>query len=524
MRNFLDFVSNDVEVKKTFLSSLPTKTKTNIKKYNLAVDEFIQKYTSYKESVFRYINAKNDSLRVREAAKDLSAYDKKIEDLEKVRNIFNPLNTSYEKMGFDELIYRMSNYYVFNSESIDSIINEFIDKFNTAGISLKSSDFDYTYYVHKYMDVFLEVRNHNKTQDDLNRTFEEIYWANPDIISHIEVNFRKLINKYMKKFDAYIIKRKKEYSKDFGINNYRECMEQLTKEYLARKQASEEGIGDIVEKALNKEFDISQYLETSKFRKSAYSSFLDENIDITDNNVMSKMCDTLTKLSNNLEEYNGYLKLEPLITDFKKKYSSLKDQPSSNQVELKTTLNTIKKQEVELDKLNKKIFRGNDDKILKMESISRTKQLYDLYKKYDEEYFKYKVLSVLNANMSISDVFDLYYAFSGFKKLTIQKVYKLNTYNEVIQQASIFDNFAKDPTNIIVKGLAAFEENNIPRIIANKYKLNNIRIYENDITFDNITTLNNKISLITRIYKINLSITSVEKIWFMVNAKKIIEK
>lgn len=41
MRNFLDFVSNDVEVKKTFLSSLPTKTKTNIKKYNSSIDEFI---------------------------------------------------------------------------------------------------------------------------------------------------------------------------------------------------------------------------------------------------------------------------------------------------------------------------------------------------------------------------------------------------------------------------------------------------------------------------------------------------
>ena len=37
-------------------------------------------------------------------------------------------------------------------------------------------------------------------------------------------------------------------------------------------------------------------------------------------------------------------------------------------------------------------------------------------------------------------------------------------------------------------------------------------------------TLKNKIALITRINKINDSNTTVEKIWFIVNANKIIEK
>ena len=45
MHNFLDFISNDVEVKKTFLSSLPTKTKTNIKKYNAEYYSKTDEYT-----------------------------------------------------------------------------------------------------------------------------------------------------------------------------------------------------------------------------------------------------------------------------------------------------------------------------------------------------------------------------------------------------------------------------------------------------------------------------------------------
>ena len=68
----------------------------------------------------------------------------------------------------------------------------------------------------------------------------------------------------------------------------------------------------------------------------------------------------------------------------------------------------------------------------------------------------------------------LFLSFDYFKKLTIQKVYEINDYDEVIKQSSIYDEFAKNPTNLIVKGLPVFEKNNIPRIIANKYKLNNL--------------------------------------------------
>ena len=49
-------------------------------------------------------------------------------------------------------------------------------------------------------------------------------------------------------------------------------------------------------------------------------------------------------------------------------------------------------------------------------------------------------------------------------------------------------------------------------------------ITEEDITPDNLDALKNKIALITRVNKINNSNTTVEKIWFIVNANKIIEK
>ena len=126
--------------------------------------------------------------------------------------------------------------------------------------------------------------------------------------------------------------------------------------------------------------------------------------------------------------------------------------------------------------------------------------------------------------MTMSEVLDLYYSFDYFKKLTIQKVYSLNLYNDIIEKSKLFDSFAMNPTNVIVRGLSIFEENNIPRIIANKYKLNNIQINEEDIEGDNISVLNSKIQLIDRINKIEESGATVDQIWFLVKSQNILNK
>ncbi len=524
MNNFLDFINSDVEVKKTLISSLPTKTKTNIKKFNETIDEFTTKYETYKESVYKYINAKNKSIKIKSSEKDNQKYIDNINTLQEVRKIFNPYNTFYEKMGFDELIYRISNYYVFNFDSVDKIIGEFIDKFNTAGIKLGEKDFDLTYYVNKYMRVFLKVRDGKDNSENLNKIFEEIYWVNPDLIGHIEINFRKLIKNYSKKFEEYVRKLKKDYMKQYNVESYNDCLKKLENAYEELAKASEEDVSIITSKALNNEFDISQYLETNKFRQSAYDSFISPDVSLEDKEAMSKICITLNKLGENLKEYSQYLEIVPMLDEFKNQYEKLATQKEANNNEMKALDNVIKKKEIELEKINKKVFKRDDNRSLKIEAVSEAKKLYALYKKYDEEYIKTKVLAVLNINMTISEVLDLFYSFDYFKKITIQNVYKLTSYNEIIEKSNLFDEFAMNPTNIIAKGLSIFEENNIPRIIANKYKLNNIQINEEDIVGDNINVLNNKISLIERVNKIENSGVTVVQIWFLVKSQKILNQ
>ena len=89
MNNFLDFINSDIEVKKTLLTSLPTKTKTNIKKFNNTIDEFASKYESYKKSVYKYINAKNKSIKIKPTNKDNQKYIDSINTLQTIRKVFN---------------------------------------------------------------------------------------------------------------------------------------------------------------------------------------------------------------------------------------------------------------------------------------------------------------------------------------------------------------------------------------------------------------------------------------------------
>lgn len=87
-----------------------------------------------------------------------------------------------------------------------------------------------------------------------------------------------------------------------------------------------------------------------------------------------------------------------------------------------------------------------------------------------------------------------------------------------------FDDFASTPTNIIINGINAFDDKNVAEVIANKYRLENINIEVNDLDEDLITSLIGKIEYLSRLYNIEHSNTSIEKLWFMSQVQKIKKK
>ena len=141
MNNFLDFIVKDINAKKTLLSTLPTKTKTNKKKFNANIKDMENKYNEYKDSVRNYILAKNRAIKIKDDRQNHDKLNDTIINLENVKFLLNPSNSYFEKMGFDDLLYRLNNYYTFNFKSLNEIINGFLDKFELAGIKLTRDDF-----------------------------------------------------------------------------------------------------------------------------------------------------------------------------------------------------------------------------------------------------------------------------------------------------------------------------------------------------------------------------------------------
>ena len=123
-----------------------------------------------------------------------------------------------------------------------------------------------------------------------------------------------------------------------------------------------------------------------------------------------------------------------------------------------------------------------------------------------------------------SDVIKLYYSFDFYKRETLASVFELTTYDDIINLCNEFNEFASNPTNIIIQGIDVFEGSDMADVVCNKYRLENINISATDLDENNIVSLINKIDFVFRIYQIEHSKLSIEKIWFIVQNTKIQDK
>lgn len=534
MNSFLDFITNDIEAKKTFLSSMPINNKTNIKKFNEKIAAIYENYVYYKESVLNYLKAKSESFECEEKKQNIEKLKQEFSDLKHIKFMLNTMNTYKEKLGLDNLLYDIKNYSNFTFEQINEIIKKIISKFEMVGINLKESDFKYTCYVNEYMSAFL---CDNDNYEKLSEIFEKIYWYNPNIIEHIELNFRKLIKKHEKEFEEYVKKQQHDLLVKNHFTNYEEFTKALKDKYKELQKAQNEDLHKIIEMAKKSEIEINNYFENNKLRITTFETLTVKPVDFKNEEANKKILDTLSRLKGNIIEYSNYLKFLPLFENFRKKYEK-QDSKESLATSLKNIETQISSKEAKLESINNKIFNSDKSgflflkkdntesmKTLKIESLKIAKELYDLYYEQETQQFENKILTLKDDELLlISDVVRLYYSFNYFKKETFKEIFNLTNYDEIVKLCDEFDEFASTPTNIIINGINTFEDSYVASTIANKYKLENINISETDLDEDNLTVLKNKIDFIFRINKIEKSHLSIEKIWFIVQVQKILEK
>ncbi len=526
MNNFYKFINNDIETKKSIIANLPTTTSNNIKKHNQKIKDILEKYEEYETNITKYLLAKRESFEVGNKVPKEITHSSEITDLERVCFLLNPSNTFIEKLELDILLYQLNNYSDFNFNELNNIINKFVDKFGTIGITLNAMDFVYTNYVHNYMSTFLEIKNSGSSDySRVAKIFEEVYWTNPEFIEHIELNFRQLIQKHGKKFHTYLTSLQNDVVVKYGITSYEMCLDKLKQLYYDKPQEEAEDIKDIVYKARNNEFDISQYREDSSFKENAFSSLI-PNADYSNEEAMKELYVNLNKLKENILEYKSYSSFLPLLNHFKEEYEKLLTEPYDPKTNvLRIIEGDIANQEDRLDKISKRILgpkkmftkAPSPEEInrCKYDSIQIANELRKIYKAYDYEIFKAQILRVLSPSMTVKDLFSLYYSYSFHKLKDIKKAFNLSTYKELEAKSIEFDEFVLDPTKMIVSGSLVFSDNEVAKIIVNKYRLNDINITENDLSVENLETTIEKINLILRLKTINESTITPEKIHFI---------
>ncbi len=529
--NFLNYILDDIDTKKKTLASMPIKTKTNIKKYNDLVDSILKSYDEYENNVTKYITAKSNSFQVPTVVKnnDIDNINNQIKELEEAKFLINPFNTFYEKLKFDEMLYELDFYGDYDFSNIYVVLDKLLDKFEAIGVRLTSTEFNYTPYVYDFMRAFLEVRISNSSNfERVTKIFEEIYWTNPDLVRHIVFNFKKLIRKHAKKFDAYLTVLQKKVIASNRLSSYGDCISRLEDLYISKNNIDKETIEDIVNKSLNGEINIALYLEGSKYRDSVAKEFKDD-LDLNNLEDFKLVCDNLEKLKINIEEFAYYKKLLPLIDYIKVEFDKTSENITKfDSKRVKQIENLIIEKENKMDKLNKKVVNpsrlfGKPNELevskIKAESLNVAKELTKMYEKYDETYFIDKLIRVYSTSMTVSDFLTVLNSFEAFKRILLKKVFNLKSKAEVEEYVDCFNYYVGNPLNIISKGILIFDTNDIARIIINKYRLNNININEASLINSDLEDFLGKINLMLRVFIIKNSEITEEQIWFKSEVK-----
>ena len=220
---FEKYISSNKDV----LSVLPINTKRNRSKYVEKVKELEETALKIKKVIWNEIVSRYDKILDIKENPQVDAVRKEIKSIENI-DLFNELNTPYEKLEFDKITHNLNCFFEGNLEFVNKNIKLFIEKFRALGITLTENDFNYSQYTSQFMKVFFEESaNGNLDSERLKKSFEEIYWKCPDIVTHIELNMRYLYYLNSKKIEKELSERK--IISEANYRRYRLELDALTK-------------------------------------------------------------------------------------------------------------------------------------------------------------------------------------------------------------------------------------------------------------------------------------------------------
>ena len=255
LEEFDKYISSNKEV----LSVLPINTKKNRAAYVKKAEEMLEKAIQIREVIWNEIVSRYEKLNKADANPEVAELQKQVDEIKNVE-LFNELNTPYEKLGLDRITHKLSCFFEGDLKLVNTNIKEYLDIFKNYGIEFSIEDFCYSDSTTEYMTVFLSEYTNNSLEnsDVLKKTFENIYWKCPDIVTHIELNLRYLYHINSKKIEKELLARneailaKENLDKNGLVRKYFDLNKELIK--VQRKDPK-----FILDKFLNGEWKIKDF-------------------------------------------------------------------------------------------------------------------------------------------------------------------------------------------------------------------------------------------------------------------------
>jgi hypothetical protein len=509
-------IENKISSIKEVLSNLP---KNNVKNQKRYLDELLSlkdEYSKYNDNIYKELNDRYNKIISISKDSNIDILENKLNEYSSYLYLLSNM-TSYEMSGLDRVLFDLSHFYKVNLDRVNKDISLAIDIFRRVGINLNKSDFGYSSYSKKYMEIFLSNEFNSEV---VKGTFENIYWECSDIIVHIELNFKYLYWKNKKIFDKFYEREKNNFlkSKSLDEKSYFSQYKDLCSSY---DKVVFEDVATIYNNFISKKYNISDYKD-GKIEKSCIELC---NIDI-DGDFKDEDIINISKLYNSLIEYKNYMSFIVFVDDIKKIYENRDKYKNITRDKFKN----IKKLEGSLfssnRKLNNYIRFGKKGKSLDGLRFKINNIILELKKLYDEldmDRFCEEV-SKLDEHVNSFEVLSLV----SSRYLYIRSVLKRDNDdlidNDVDQVISSLKKFLISPYNIIINNLLINDNKNIPMIICDRYKLLNFNV---NVDFFDISNIDSSIDIVYKIliyYEIIKRDISLDDIRFVCDMNSYISK
>lgn len=484
------------------ISILPHTKKADKKKYT----EYLAKnITDYKEKE-EYI--KEEIIKRKTKYLEI-VQNPKIKELANLEPDYNkimclsPLASSLNKMELDINLFKLKYYYKNNINEVNIAIKTIIKIFKEVGLTLTLDDFNYHKYVKEYMKMVFTKNIDEKT---LYTEFEKIYWACPEIITIIRLNFYSIYFNNKKQIDAYYTKTYKEEN----LNVYIDKLIKQQKEYDTLTHSDKRFI---IDKFLNNELLLNDYTETNITK--LFNRYLNDKEN--EHNY-----DNLLKLLFNLKEYKEFTEYKSILETIVNLY---KDKNTYQNL-YNNKLKEISKNESELSSLNKKlnkkgIFKPKEDKqrelSLKIDTILET--LNTEYNELEEISIKDQIYNNIKDDTDLKETLEIVSINIKYFYDFYKEEYTDLTIEELIKLINKLKKYLYTNNLNIISNVKIIDNENICQNITDHYSLLNINITESDLEEDIDTTIKNINTIITYydIQKLNLDINKIE---FLVQVQK----